>query len=247
VRGTIVVRVPPERLDGLVLDLRKELGKAGELKSQRIGSQDITKQYTDLESRLKAARTMEARLLEIIKSGKGEIKDLLAAEKELGVWRTRIEEFEGEKRYYDNLVSLSTLTITLSEKELRAPAVITEIERVNMGVEVEDVDKAQRAVVAAVTEAKGRITKSELKQHAAGQFSAVIPFEVGPEMSGPLRDRLRQLGTVTRLEIDRVQQPQDGSVPLHDTKSRRAETQFFLSLYNIVNVAPRETVHLNLA
>jgi Domain of unknown function (DUF4349)/Putative zinc-finger len=247
VRGTVVVRVPPERLDGLVLDLRKELGKTGELKSQRIGSQDITKQYTDLESRLKAARTMEARLLEIIKSGKGEIKDLLAAEKELGVWRTKIEEFEGEKRYYDNLVSLSTLTITLSEKELRAPAVITEVERVNMGVEVEDVDKAQRAVVAAVTEAKGRITRSELKQHAAGQFSAVIHFEVTPDMSGPLRDRLRQLGTVTRLEIDRVQQPQDGTVPLHDTKSRRAETQFFLSLYNIVNVAPRETVHLNLA
>src|SRR5262249_34909242 len=32
VRGSIVVRVPPEALDGLVLDLRKELGKGGELK-----------------------------------------------------------------------------------------------------------------------------------------------------------------------------------------------------------------------
>jgi len=37
-----VVRVPPDRLDALLLDLRKELGKAGELKGQRIGSQDIT-------------------------------------------------------------------------------------------------------------------------------------------------------------------------------------------------------------
>src|SRR5207249_4186535 len=106
VKGSIVVRVPPEALDTFVLDLRRELGKGGELKGLRIGSQDITKQYTDLESRLKAARTMQDRLLQIIKDGKGEIKQLLEAEKELGVWRTRIEEFEGELRYYGNLVSL---------------------------------------------------------------------------------------------------------------------------------------------
>jgi hypothetical protein len=57
---------------------------------------------------------MEDRLLGIIKSGKGEIKDLLQAEKELGVWRTKIEEFEGELRYYANLAALSTLTLTLT-------------------------------------------------------------------------------------------------------------------------------------
>src|SRR5208337_3369713 len=90
VRGAVVVRVPPEALDNLLLDLRKELGKVGELKNLRVGSQDITKQYNDLESRLRAARTMEERLLQIIKTGKGEIKDLLQAEKELGVWRTKI-------------------------------------------------------------------------------------------------------------------------------------------------------------
>src|SRR5262249_1227279 len=166
VRGSVVVRVPPEHLDRLLLDLRKELGKGGELKNLRVGSQDITKQYTDLESRLRAARTMEERLLQIIKTGKGEIKDLLQAEKELGVWRTKIEEIEGELRYYSNLVSLSTLTITLFEKEIRAPFAIVETERVQMGVEVEDVDKALQQAVAAVTEAKGRVTKSELKQLA---------------------------------------------------------------------------------
>ncbi len=85
---------------------------------------------------------MEERLLQIIKEGKGEIKDLLEAEKELGVWRTKIEEIEGEIRYYANLASLSTLTITLAEKEIRAAAGVTESERVQAGVEVEDVDKA---------------------------------------------------------------------------------------------------------
>ena len=74
VKGSITVRTPPESLDGFVLDLRRELGKGGELKGVKIGSQDITKQYFDIESRLKAARTMETRLLQIIKEGKGDIK-----------------------------------------------------------------------------------------------------------------------------------------------------------------------------
>jgi hypothetical protein len=247
VRGSVAVRVPPEHLDSFVLDLRKELGKQGELKGLRIGSQDITKQYTDLESRLRAARAMEERLLQIIKSGQGQIKDLLAAEKELGVWRTRIEEFEGELRYYQNLVSLSTLTITLYEKEIRSPYAILQTERVQMGLEVEDVEKAHRAALAAVAEAKGRVTKSEMRQHAAGQFSAVLNFEVAPDAGGPLRDRLKQLGTVARLDVDRLQQEEGGTGRPGDAKIKERDTVFLVSFYNLANVAPRETVHLNLA
>jgi hypothetical protein len=246
VKGAVTVRVPPEHLDGLVLDLRKELGKVGELKGQRIGSQDITKQYTDLESRLKAARTMEQRLLQVIKEGKGEIKALLEAEKELGVWRTKIEEIEGELRYYSNLAALSTLTITITEKEIRAAVGITESERVQAGVEVEDVDKAYQTALAAVIEAKGRVTKSELKQLAAGQFNATLHFEVSPEAAGPIRDRLRQLGRIARLEIDRVQQAEGGTVP-KDAKVKRGDTVFLVQLYNLANIAPRETATLHVA
>ena len=36
----------PEKLDDFILDLIRDLGKAGELRSQRISSQDVTKQYT---------------------------------------------------------------------------------------------------------------------------------------------------------------------------------------------------------
>ncbi|OWK43346.1 hypothetical protein FRUB_02945 [Fimbriiglobus ruber] len=244
-KGSIVVRVPPESLDPFILDLRKELTKGGELKGQRIGSQDITKAYTDIESRLKAAKTMELRLLQIIKEGKGEIKQLLEAEKELGVWRTKIEEMEGEIRFYNHQVALSTLTITVVEKEIKAAAGLTETEQVKAGVEVEDVDKGQRDVLAAVADAKGRVTKAELKQLSAGQFSSTLNFEVAPEAAGPLRDRLRQIGRVARLDIDRVQQA-DGPL-LAGAKVKRGDTQFNVQLYNLANVAPRETVVLQVA
>lgn len=247
VRGSVVVRVPPDALDGLLLSLRKDLGKVGELIGQRIGSQDITKQYTDLESRLRAARTMEDRLIEIIKKGKGEVKDLLAAEKELGTWRTKIEEYEGELRYYSNLVALSTLTIELTEKSITQAALLRESERVNAGVEVDDVEKAMRDLLKAIEEVKGRVTRSEMKQHKAGQLNAILNFDVAPESAGTIQDRLRQLGNVVRLEIERVQSTDSGKKVADNAKIKRGDTQFFVSLYNLANIAPRETITLRIA
>ena len=239
VKGSITIRLPPEQLDGLVLDIRKELGKSGELRGSRINAQDITKQYIDLESRLKTARAMVERFTQIIKEGgKGDVKGLVEAENALGTWQTKIEEYEGELRFYANRVALSTLTIGLTEKEIRAAAGVTESERIQAGVEVEDVEKAHRQILNAVAAAKGRVTRSEMKQHSAGQFAAALNFEVAPEAAGPLRDRLRQIGRVSRLEIDRVQTP-EGAVT-KNAKLQRGDTIFEVALYNLTAIAPRE-------
>ena len=245
-KGAIVVRIPPERLDTLVLKLRA----LGDLKNQKIAAQDVTKQYTDTESELKAARAMEQRLLDMIKNGKGEIKDLLAAEKELGVWRTTIEKLEGEIRYYNNLIGLSTLTITLYEKDIRTPASAAETEIVNTGIEAEDVEQARADATKAIDEAKGRIIQSELKKHDGGQLAATITAEVPPDASGPVIDRLKQLGKVARLEIERKQTAQGDAQAAGSSAPVRVEkkdTRFVISLYNLANVEPRQTVNLNLA
>ena len=244
VRGTVVLRCPPGNLDTLILKLRA----LGDQKSQRIGSQDVTKLYTDMESRLRAALAMEERLIKIIKEGTGKIADLLAAEKELGNWRTQIEQLKGEINYYNNMISLSTLNITLNEKELRAPFGLIETERVQMGLEVEDVESAHKKALAAIADAKGLVTKSELKQLAAGQYNALVIFEVAPDAAGPIRDVFKQLGNVARLDVDRVQQTEGGTGKLQEiAKVKRNETQYTLSIYNLANVAPRETTHVNLA
>jgi hypothetical protein len=244
IRGTIILKVAPDHLGLLIVKLRA----LGDLKSQKLGSEDVTKAYYDLESRLRAARTMEERLLKIIKEGTGTIKDLLQVEKELGEWRIKIEAYEGERRYYDAMVAMSTLTIQLFEKEIRAAFGLTETERVDAGIEVEDVEKAHKDLTAAVIEAKGRVTKSDLKKLAAGQFSGILHFEIAPEAAGGLRDRLRQLGNVARLDVTTAQEAEGGNGrPMFDTKVKRRDTQFFVSLYNLANVAPRETDLVTLA
>jgi len=242
VKGTIVLRVPPESLDRLVLKLRA----LGDLKSQRITSEDVTKKYYDLESRLKAARTMETRLIEIIKTGKGEIKDILLAEKELGEWREKIEIFEGEIRFYSNLVSLSTLTLTLVEKDIKSPSLVTVTETVDTGIESEDVPAADKNLRTLIADAKGRITSSDLKKLAADQFSLNIACEVPPENAGVLRDRLGQLGRVARLDVQTATSDNGTGRPI-DGKVKRSDTVFRISVYNTTNVQPRETSHLALA
>ena len=249
VKGTVTVRVPPERLDTLVLKLRG----LGDLKSSRLAAQDITKQYTDLESQLKAARAMEERLLNIIKNGKGTIRELVEAEKQLGVYREKIEQVEGEIRYYNNLVSLSTLNITLIERDIRRAAMLAETEQVNMGVEAQDVEAARSAAIKAIEEAKGRIVESDLKKLEAGQFAGRVVADVPPDAAGPLIDRMKQIGTVARLEVTRKQSAPEGTVAPTPAlggaavKVERRDTRFLISLYNLANVAPRQSTSLNLA
>jgi glycine cleavage system regulatory protein len=243
-RGSVTLRLPPERLDTLVLMLRG----IGDLKSQKISAQDVSKQYTDIESQLRAARAMQERLLEMIKTGKGAIKELLAAEKELGVWREKIEKLEGEIRYYDNLIGLSTLTVVIEERNIKASAASIEIETVSAGVETDDVEKARTEIIKAIDEAKGRIITSELKKLDAGQFSAMIVAEVAPDRAGPVVDRLKQLGKVARLDVDRKQTTVDGTAPpVAGAPVEKKPTRLTISLYNLANIAPRLTTSATLA
>jgi hypothetical protein len=243
VKGTVTVRVPPDRLDTLVLQLRG----IGDLKSQKLEAQDVTKQYTDLESQLRAAKAMEERLIAIIKEGKGQIKDLLAAEKELGIWRTKVEELIGTMRFYDNQVSLSTLNITLYERDIKTPATAFETETIDAGVESQDVEKARAEALKAIEDAKGRVIQSDMKRYDAGQFGATIVAEVPPDAAGPLLDRIKQIGKMARLDVQRKQTAQSDPAGNAPVRVEKRPTRLNLSLYNLANVAPRQTTTLNLA
>ncbi len=246
VRGSIAVRIPPGQLDTLVLSLRA----LGDLKSQQITAADITKEYTDIESELAADRAMQDRLLDLIHNGKGAVKDLLAAENELGNWRTKIEKAEGMIRYYNAQVAMSTLTITLSEKDIQNPAAAVETQTADMGIESTDVESARTAAMKSIDEVKGRIISAELKRFDAGQLAAKLVADVPPESAGAVIDQLKLIGKVARLEIQRQQNTTDGSaavtsvVPL---RTERKPTRLLISIYNLANVAPRKTTNVNLA
>jgi len=79
-------KILPENLDRFL----QNCGGSCELKNQTLGTEDITKAYFDTDARLKNARVMEQRLIDMLKKKSDDINDLLQVEKELGRVREQI-------------------------------------------------------------------------------------------------------------------------------------------------------------
>lgn len=110
--GQWVLRVPTDRFDE-VLDGASQLGVPT---NREVTAEDITEEYVDLSARLKSKQGIEARLLELVKTKAGEVKDIVAVETELGRVREEIERIEGRLRFLADRVALTTITIHAHEQ-----------------------------------------------------------------------------------------------------------------------------------
>lgn len=106
----ITVRVPAEQLDSFVEDVS---GMTNVVSSSRY-VEDITLSYTDTEGRVKALKTEEARLLELMEQAQT-MSDLLEIEGRLTEVRYQLENYTSTLRLYDNQVDYATLDLTLRE------------------------------------------------------------------------------------------------------------------------------------
>jgi hypothetical protein len=109
--GSLTVRVPAERFAQAVSGL-KSLGK---VVNESTSTQDVTKAYTDLETRLRVKREAAARVQEILKTRTARLSDVLEAERELARLTEEIEQMEGERRFYDQQIAMSTIAVEVHE------------------------------------------------------------------------------------------------------------------------------------
>ncbi|KZZ83130.1 DUF4349 domain-containing protein [Bacillus sp. SJS] len=117
--GTMTLRIPQEKFSGFLSSMEKGAYK---ILQKNISGQDVTEEFVDLESRLKAKEAVEARLLEFMK-GAGKTEDLLAISKDLSAVQEEIEQLKGRMKYLQNQTDLSTITIQLSETKVVVPGV----------------------------------------------------------------------------------------------------------------------------
>jgi Domain of unknown function (DUF4349) len=119
-RGTLTLRVPAPRFDRAF----HELKTLGRVDSASVETQDVTRQYADLEARLSAKRDAEARLREILKKKTSGLSELVAAEQERTRLIEEIERLEGDRRYLQRRVAYATIVVELREPSafLRAHA-----------------------------------------------------------------------------------------------------------------------------
>jgi hypothetical protein len=110
--GSLTIRVDAGRFDVAVAAVRA----LGDVRTENVGTQDVTKAYTDLETRLRVKRETADRLREILRTRTAKLAEVLEAERELARVTEEIERMEGERRFYDQQVAFSTLTVTLQER-----------------------------------------------------------------------------------------------------------------------------------
>lgn len=116
-RGSIEVKLPPEKLDAFIAEVKK----LGDLRSESRQGQDITLEYTDLTSRVKVKQQLESELLGLLHSSSPRLSDKLEVERELARVREEIETIQGRLKYYDAMVAMATLTVELMEPATVAP------------------------------------------------------------------------------------------------------------------------------
>lgn len=109
IRANITIRVPADRLDE-ALD-RIEKG-ASEVQNRSVSGEDVTQQYTDLQSRLRNLEAAEAQLREIMASA-DKTEDVLSVYNQLVQVRGEIETVKGQIQYFEQSSRLSSVTVDL--------------------------------------------------------------------------------------------------------------------------------------
>jgi len=198
IQATVVVRVPPDRFEAVVARL-KELGT---VRYQNIGSEDVTKAYVDLESRLKGKEILAERLLKLLAEGKGTVKELMEVEVQLGNTNEAIERIKGEIKFYDNRVGLSTLTLQIAEKDLGQPFEYVQSLQANLALTARDPDDAYAQAQKEIIGAGGQVVDSRMSRQNDGSSTGTIRARVDADKFAALRDALRKLGFPTNDTVN---------------------------------------------
>lgn len=109
--ATLEVKIPADRFD----DGLGGLATLGKLESVNVNAEDVGEEFTDVTARMTNARRLETRLIELLATRTGKLKDVLDVEQELARVREEIERYEGRLRYLRAHTAMSTLSIYLHE------------------------------------------------------------------------------------------------------------------------------------
>ena len=111
--ATVAIRVPSERLDEALERIKEG---ASDIQYENVSGQDVTSQYVDLQSQLKAKQAAEKKLLEILDQAQ-RAEDVLAIYLQVQTVQTEIEVLKGQIKYYEESAALSAISVRLIAEE----------------------------------------------------------------------------------------------------------------------------------
>lgn len=109
--ANLTIRVPVQNYDGLVASLRTMAGVTVE--TEGSNSNEVTEQYTDLQSRLRNLERTEQQYLLLLKEAKT-IAEILTVQDRLSNVRSQIEQIQGRLNVLDALTDFATINLSVS-------------------------------------------------------------------------------------------------------------------------------------
>ena len=116
-QASLTVRVPSAQLDTALTQIR---AMAVEVKNVSVTGQDVTSQYTDLQSQLRNAEDAETQLQHIMDAAT-KTEDVMAVFNQLTQVQQQVEQLKGQIQYYDESASMSAITMDLIPNALNQP------------------------------------------------------------------------------------------------------------------------------
>ena len=113
----LTIRVPAAKFEEAMAQLR-ELGI--KVNHESANSDDVTDEYVDLESRLRALDAKEAQLLKFLDDAE-DTEAVLAVYEQLSATQSEIEQVKGRMGYLEKLSAMATITAELVPEEVEAP------------------------------------------------------------------------------------------------------------------------------
>jgi hypothetical protein len=207
IRAKLILRVPPEGFDA-VLD---GLQKLGTLHSQTVSSEDLTKEYVDLEARRASKEAFLERLRKLMAEAKGSAKELLEIEVQMGATIEELEKIKGLLKHHDQRIAYSTIELTLVERDLGQPHEVVQSLQSTIGLTSHDVDAASAQAQKAVVDAGGQIADSKLTRQNDGTAQASIKARVDAAKFPAVREALRKLGHVDADTLNETKSARGGT------------------------------------
>lgn len=120
-RASITIRVPAEMLNDALVRIKQESSQ--DPISESSDSQDVTGEYTDLQSRLRNLENTEIQLNRIMEEAT-RTEDILSVYNQLVQIREQIEVTKGRIQYFEQSAALSAIAVELMADEAVQPLTV---------------------------------------------------------------------------------------------------------------------------
>ncbi len=107
----MTIRIPHKNFDKAL----QTISELGTVVNKNSSVEDVTLQYSDIESTLKMYKVEQERLFKMLEKDAADIKDIIEIEKRLSEVRVAIEKYESARRALESLIGYDTIELEIRQ------------------------------------------------------------------------------------------------------------------------------------